>query len=70
MVFRFFDDMDQSAVLAFWKKRLEVSESQFYKTIVTKSRGVGNIQKTEAKYGVLTVLLQQRKNEKRPSRKN
>lgn len=49
-----FDDLDKHKALNFWMSRLDIRPSQFYKVIITLSRGKGTYKK-KLPYGVLTV---------------
>lgn len=51
-----FNDMNTKRALYFWRKELKVGSSQFYKVIITPSRGVGTYRK-KTKYGVLTIYF-------------
>lgn len=55
-----FGDMDEKAARLYWTRRLGVSEGQFYKTITTPYRGIGNYRK-KAEYGVLTLYFSNKK---------
>ncbi len=55
-----FNDTPSNEALDFWQKKLKIDKSQFYKTVVTKSRGSGTYRK-KSKYGVLTVYYHNRK---------
>ncbi len=55
-----FSDMNPIAAQQFWIKYLKVSDSQFTKTTITKSRGLGTY-KTKTKYGVLIVYFHNKK---------
>jgi len=55
-----FDDMDPQEIRIYWSKILKVSSSQFYKTIITPSRGIGTY-KDKFKYGVLTIHFNNKK---------
>lgn len=55
-----FSDMNIKENLGFWSRKLKISISQFYKTIVTPSRGVGTYRE-KSKYGVLTVHFNNKK---------
>jgi len=55
-----FDDMDPHGTLYYWSKKLKIQSSQFYKTIITPSRGVGTY-KDKFKYGVLTIHFNNKK---------
>ncbi|MEX2369297.1 MAG: hypothetical protein WD552_02825 [Candidatus Paceibacterota bacterium] len=49
-----FSDMKKSDALKFWVEYLDVSPDQFYKVIITPSRGLGSYNK-KIQHGVLTV---------------
>lgn len=51
-----FSDISPIVAQAFWVKKLGVSKDQFYKTLITPSRGEGSYRK-KLKYGVLTVYF-------------
>lgn len=51
-----FSDSSSERILTEWQRKLGVSRKQFYKVIVTPSRG-GGTYKNKAKYGVLTLYL-------------
>lgn len=55
-----FNDVSSKEAMDFWQKQLTIDNSQFYKTVVTKSRGKGTYRK-KCKYGVLTVYYHNRK---------
>ena len=55
-----FNDVSVGEALDFWQKKLKIDKSQFYKTVVTKSRAKGTYRK-KSKYGVLTVYYHNRK---------
>lgn len=55
-----FNDVSPSEALDFWQEKLKIDKGQFYKTVVTKSRGKGTYRK-KSKYGVLTVYYHNRK---------
>ncbi len=55
-----FNDVSVAEAMDFWQKKLKIDKSQFYKTVVTKSRGSGTYRK-KSKYGVLTVYYHNRK---------
>ncbi len=55
-----FNDLPKNTAMDFWQKKLRINSSQFYKTIVTESRGKGTYRK-KSKYGVLTVYCHNRK---------
>lgn len=55
-----FDDMDPHGILYYWSKKLKIQSSQFYKTIITPSRGIGTY-KDKFKYGVLTIHFNNKK---------
>lgn len=55
-----FTDMPIGEAMDFWLKKLKMNRSQFYKTVITKSRGAGTYRK-KSKYGVLTVYYHNRK---------
>lgn len=55
-----FSDMSTQKTLNFWQKELNVPVNQFFKVIVTPSRGVGNYRE-KSKYGVLTVYFGNKK---------
>lgn len=55
-----FTDLPQKEAMDFWQKKLKINSSQFYKTVVTKSRGKGTYRK-KSKYGVLTVYYHNKK---------
>lgn len=59
-----FDDTDPERALKFWCRKLNVKPEQFYKTIVTPSRGKGTY-KEKCKFGVLTVSFGNTKLRKR-----
>ncbi len=49
-----FNDLKRNKALNFWVNRLNIKPSQFYKIIVTPSRGKGTYKK-KISYGVLTI---------------
>lgn len=49
-----FSDITEKDALDFWAKKLKISRSQFYKTMITPSGSVGTYRK-KSKYGVLTI---------------
>ena len=49
-----FSDIDERIAKRFWIKYLGISQSQFYKSITTKSGSLGTY-RTKSTYGVLTV---------------
>lgn len=51
-----FDDMSVSKMLDFWKSELKINKGQFYKVIVTPSRGSGTYN-NKTKFGVMTVYF-------------
>lgn len=51
-----FDSMNQDKEVSFWAEQLKVSENQFYKTMVTPSRGKGTYRNKMA-HGVITVYF-------------
>lgn len=51
-----FSEMSVNDVLNFWCNKLDVKKSQFMKTIITPTRGVGTYSK-KIKHGVLTVYF-------------
>ena len=55
-----FNDVSTAEALDFWRKKLKIDKSQFYKTVITKSRAKGTYRK-KSKYGVLTVYYHNRK---------
>ena len=55
-----FNDVSTVEALDFWRKKLKIDKSQFYKTVITKSRAKGTYRK-KSKYGVLTVYYHNRK---------
>ena len=55
-----FTDMKVDEALDFWKKKLKINHSQFYKPIITKSRSVGTYRK-KSRYGVLTIYYHNKK---------
>lgn len=55
-----FDDMKPQEVRHYWSKILKISPSQFYKTTISPSRGVGTY-KDKFKYGVLTIHFNNKK---------
>jgi hypothetical protein len=50
-----FTDIDVEEAMDFWRKKLIIQRSQFYKPIVTKSGSLGTYRK-KSEYGVLTVM--------------
>ncbi len=55
-----FNDIKPIDALNFWSKNLKMNKSQFFKVIITPSRGKG-IYKKKIKYGVLTIYLSNKK---------
>jgi len=55
-----FSDINKKDSLSYWTERLNMPTSQFYKTIITPSRGIGTY-KEKSKYGVLTVHFSNKK---------
>ena len=51
-----FSDMEPEAVILFWCSALNVSKSQFMKTVVTKARNKGSYTR-KIEHGVLTVYF-------------
>lgn len=55
-----FNDVSEAEAMDFWRKKLRIKNSQFYKTVITQSRAGGTYRK-KSKYGVLTVYFHNRK---------
>ena len=56
-----FGDMNEEAVIHFWKRALNIPRGQFHKKIiVTPHRGVGNYRK-KTEHGVVTLYFNNRK---------
>jgi hypothetical protein len=55
-----FSDMDVKKNLIYWSKKIKMPISQFYKTTITPSRGIGTYRE-KSKYGVLTVHFSNKK---------
>jgi hypothetical protein len=52
--------MEADKEIEFWRKELNVKRKQFYKVIITPSRGSGSY-KNKSKHGVLTVYFSNKK---------
>lgn len=51
-----FSDLSEVAALKFWTERLGVQKTQFYKTIITPYRSIGNYRK-KSEWGVVTIYF-------------
>lgn len=49
-----FSDMNSEEAMDFWIKKIKVHREQFYKTIITPARSIGNY-RIKTQYGVMTV---------------
>jgi hypothetical protein len=58
-----FSDMKPEDALNFWIKKIKVSQNQFYKTIVTPARLIGNY-RVKTQHGVMTVYYNNTKMKK------
>lgn len=55
-----FTDIDEKEAMDFWVERLKIKKSQFYKTVITKSRSLGTYRKKN-RFGVITVYYHNKK---------